>query len=368
MIWLALLSLAAPPPQVAILAPTDGSFVTGPTRLRGSAEPAALVSSAIFSVDGHQVCTTTAPPFECDWDAGPAVAEHHVRLVVNLESGGRVVRTIRTKAAGFAEQVDVDVVQASVSVTDGRGRHVKGLPKSAFHVSEDGRSQAVSHFYSEEVPLELVVAVDMSGSMESAMPQLKKAVSEFLGAVPSCDRVTLLGFNDAVFTLARAATEPAARLKAVTRLKPWGGTVLYDAILRGAEMLGPQTGRKALVVFTDGEDQGSHLTSIELEQWLQASDVALYMIGQGRGVTSEPLKKLMERLSRQTGGQALFTNSIDELHHAFDQLLEELSNQYVLGYQPTNARDEAWHQITVTVDGQAHVRARQGYRATRPND
>ena len=121
----------------------------------------------------------------------------------------------------YADRVEFDW---KIALMDGAG-----LPKSAFHVSEDGRSQTISHFYSEEVPLELVVAVDMSGSMESAMPQLKKAASDFLGAVPSCDRVTLLGFNDAVFTLARAATEPAARLKAVTRLKPWGGTLLYDA-------------------------------------------------------------------------------------------------------------------------------------------
>ena len=177
------------------------------------------------------------------------------------------------------------------------------------------------------------------------MPKLKKAVKEFLGAVPPQDQVTLLGFNDSIFALTRKATDPAERVKAVDRLAPWGSTALYDVILRGVDMLGRQTGRKALVVFTDGEDQGSHATIDDVERRLQASDVTLYMIGQGRGVTMEPLKRIMERLSVPTGGRALFTDSIDELHDAFADLLDELSNQYLLGYQSTNSRrDDAWRQ------------------------
>ena len=185
------------------------------------------------------------------------------------------------------------------------------------------------------MPLELVAAIDISGSMAPAMPKLKTAVKEFLGDVPPQDQVTLLGFNDSIFTLTRKATDPAERIKAVDRLAPWGSTALYDVLLRGVEMLGRQTGRKALVVFTDGEDQGSHATINDVERRLQSSDVTLYMIGQGRGVTMEPLKRIMERLSVPTGGRALFTDSIDELHAAFADLLDELSNQYLLGYQST---------------------------------
>jgi VWFA-related protein len=77
-----------------------------------------------------------------------------------------------------------------------------------------------------------------------------------------------------------------------------------------------------------------------------------------------PLKKVMERLSRPTGGRAFFTERADELHDIFNELLEELSQQYGLGYQSTNsARDNTWRQIKVDVDGPRRVRARQGYRA-----
>jgi VWFA-related protein len=356
---------SASDPQVRIVAPGEGALVTGLTTLRAAVEPPGLVASVVFFVDGRQVCSTTRPPFECEWDAGRTIASHQIRLIVNLTTGGRVVQTTRTIAMGFAETVDVEVVQVTVTVLDDQGRYVKGLPRSAFHVSENGRPQVLSHFYSENVPLELVVAVDISGSMQPAMPKMKQAIADFLRAVPTQHRVTLLAFNEDVFTVARQAADLETRMKGVEALVAWGPTVLYDGILRGVELLGLRPGRKALVVFTDGEDQGSQVTIDEVEQGLQASDLTLYMIGQGIGITSAPLRKVMERLAVPTGGRAFSTPSVRELHESFDELLEELSNQYVLAYEPTNSvRDDTWRQITVNVDGHRKVRARLGYRAS----
>jgi len=351
-------------PQLKILSPGDDAYVSGSTLLRARVDPPDAVVSLTFFVDGRQACALTRVPFECEWDAGATIAEHQVRAVAAMKGGARVVQTIRTKAVGYAERVDVDVVQVTVSVSDSRGRFVKGIPQDAFHVQEDGRPQAITHFASEDVPLELVAAIDISGSMAPAMPKVKTAVKEFLTEVPAQDRVTLLGFNDSIFTLTRKATDTTERMKAVDRLAPWGSTALYDVLLRGVDILGRQTGRKALVVFTDGEDQGSHATINDVERRMQSSDVTLYMIGQGRGVTMDSLKKVMERLSAPTGGRAIFTDSIDELHTAFADLLDELSNQYLLGYQSSNnRRDDAWRRIRVDVDGHHEVRARQGYRA-----
>ena len=356
----------APPgaPQIKILSPGEDAYVTGSTLLRATVAPLDAVAGVTFFVDGRQVCALTAPPFECEWDAGAAITAHQVRAVAILKGGARIVQTVRTKSVGYVERVDVDAVQVTVTVSDGHGKFVRGIPQAAFHVFEDGRKQSVTHFASEDVPLELVAAIDISGSMAPAMPKVKKAVKQFLGDVPPEDQVTLLGFNDNIFTLTRKQTDPAERVKAVDRLAPWGSTALYDVLLRGAEMLGRQTGRKALAVFTDGEDQGSHATINDVERRLQSSDVTLYMIAQGRGVTMEPLKKLMERLSLPTGGRALFTENLDELHTAFADLLDELSNQYLLGYQSTNSkRDDTMRKIKVNVDGHHEVRARQGYRA-----
>jgi VWFA-related protein len=356
-----------PEPELRILSPGNDAYLSGPTLLRARVTPPNAATGLTFFVDGRQVCTLTREPYECEWDAGPSISEHQVRAAAALPGGGRLVQTVRTKGVGYAEEVNVDVVQVTVTVSDDRGKFIAGLPQSAFRVYEDNKPQAISHFESENIPLELIVAIDISGSMGPSMPKLRTAVKQFLIDVPAGNQVTLLGFNDTIFTPTRKSIDQADRLRAVDRLAAWGSTALYDAILRGVEMLGRQTGRKALVVFSDGEDQGSHATINDVERRLQSSDVTLYMIAQGRGVTLEPLKKVMQRLVQPTGGRALFTENIDELHGAFGDLLNELSNQYLLGYSSSNtARDEAYRRIRVDVDGHREIRARQGYRVQGP--
>jgi Ca-activated chloride channel family protein len=351
--------------QLTILWPEDDTYVSGEIVLRAELNPPDAASAVIFSVDGRQQCVVPAAPFECSWDAGRTINEHQIRVVATLTAGGRVVRTLRTKGVKFDDNEDVDAVQVTVTVMDGPDRYVRGLPMSAFHVFENGEPQKISFFANTNVPLELIAAVDISGSMGPVMPKLKTAVREFLGAVPSGDQVTLLGFNDTVFPLTRRSTNPADRIRAVDGLAPWGSTALYDLILRSIGMLGRQTGRKVLVVFTDGEDQGSHATISDVERGLQGSDVTLYMIGQGRGVTQDRLKSVMERLSAPTGGRALFAENIDTLRGKFAELLDELSNQYLLGYAPpAPRRGETWRSIKVEVDGHTDIRARQGYRPT----
>ena len=313
LVVLALSGRGQEPPEAHIVFPEPGSFVSGATQLKAGVEPADAVTGVTFFVDGRQVCDMPQPPFECDWDAGPDVTEHQVRLVVTPLAGPRIIRTLRTKALHFDDRVDVDAVQVTVTVSDEAGRFVAGLPRSAFKVYEDGRPQTISHFTSENVPLELITAVDISGSMTPTMPKLKRAVKEFLGAVPARHQVSLLGFNDAIFALTRKTTDPAERVRAVDRLAPWGATALYDVILRGTDMLGRQIARKAVVVFSDGEDQGSHVALQDVERKLQTSDVTLYMIAQGRGVSHEYLRKVMQQLTAPTGGRAFYTDSIDEL-------------------------------------------------------
>jgi Ca-activated chloride channel homolog len=352
-------------PAVRITSPEAGSYANGPTTLHANIEPPSDVVSVTFFVDGRQHCVATAWPYECQWNAGETIAEHQIRAVVGLTGGGRVAVSIRTKGIQFDDKADVPAVQVTATVTDDAGHFVPRIPRSAFHLSEDGVRQTVTNFASEDVPLELVTAVDISGSMAPAMPNLKRAVKDFLGAVPAKNQVTLIGFNDTVFTLTRKNTDPSARVKAVDRLAAWGATALYDVIIEGVNTLAKQVGRKSLVVFSDGEDQGSHATINDVERRLESSDVTLYMIGAGRGTSVNRLKLVMERLATPTGGRAFTTDSVDELHLAFDELLDELSHQYLLGYQSTNSKaDDTWREIKVDVDGHKAVRARRGYRAT----
>jgi Ca-activated chloride channel family protein len=201
--------------------------------------------------------------------------------------------------------------------------------------------------------------------MAPAMENVKAAVKEFLAALSPRDRVTLLGFNDSIFTLTRNTSDAARRVAAVDRLSPWGHTALYDVIIAATEMLGREPGRKAIVVFTDGEDQGSHASIADAERTLQSSDVTLYMIGQGRGVTLDSLKRVMTTLAATTGGRAVTTEKVDDLRRTFAELIDELSHQYLIGFTSTNPRhDGTLRHLKLEVEGHHQVRAREAYRAS----
>lgn len=353
---------------ITILSPEPDSYAAGTVELKAAVTPGHRVKDiarVMFYVDGRLVCTIMEPTqLHCPWDAGTHIKEHVIRAVVEMHGGVRVATSMRTRGLELAEAVRVDVTQVTAVVHD-RGRFIKGLPASAFRLLEDGVPQKITHFSSEGSPLELVVAVDVSESMTAAMPQLKNSVKRFLGALGPDDQVTLTAFNDNMFTLTRRDTTPEQRLRAVERLAPWGGTALYDVIVRGLQQLSKQPGRRVLVVFSDGDDRSSHSTIQSVEGAVRASDATLFMVALGSGVKNALIKSNIERLVDMSGGRALFVERSDQLDGPFAEILDELSNQYLLGYEPTNARqDGQWREIKLELpDHRYNVRARLGYNA-----
>ena len=356
-------------PSLLIEEPAPGRYVSGPVTLRARVDPDGVpLLRLTFAADGQPVCSREAPPWECAWDAGTDVAAHSIRAVAVLADGSRLVDTVRTEAAGFAPFVDVPVVQVAATVTDGGGKLVKGLGREAFRVFEDDREQEITHFIGAESERELVVAVDMSGSMGPSMATCREAVRRFLGSLRPVDRVTLLAFNDTVFTVARRDATPEARERAVGRLRSWGSTAFYDAVLRGLDLLERYRGRRALVLFTDGEDMVSHATADDVQRRIEVSAAPVYVVAQGKGMREPALKKVLDRISGVSGGRAFYTNHVDELDGVFTEIGEDLASQYLLAYSPEDAAsDGSWRAIRVEVTGAGKgkhtVRARQGYRA-----
>ena len=374
-VWGLLLQLPGQPGprgSARITSPEDGSYLMGGIRLSIVFEPLSVVAQVRevrWFANGRQVCSTAVPPFSCEWDAGEVVREHVIRAVVTLDGGAQLVANARTRALQFAESVDVDVVQVTAVVTDGAGRFVTGLKAADFKVYEDGREQTMSSFAAENIPLELVTAIDVSSSMARALPDVKRHATDFLAQLRPADQVTVLGFNDKLFTLARRSTDQAVRARAIDRLAPWGGTALYDAIAYALGILGRQSGRRSLLVFSDGEDQSSHVSVASVVQRAEASDATIYMIGQGRALKAAALQQLMQRLAAGSGGRAFFTDQDTKLEAIFEDILADLRHQYVLAYPaPDNARNGEWHAIRVEVPGRGHgVRARLGYRLAHRN-
>lgn len=355
----------APTPKLQVVAPVAGTYISGTVLIRATIDPLdAGVERMTFFVDGRQVCALDAPPFQCEWNAGVRIREHVFRVVAYLRGGQRLAESVRTKGSEYVEAVDVDMVQVTVTVLDGSGGFVRNLPREAFRVYEDNVQQPISHFASENIPLELAVGVDVSGSMTDSIDAVKENVKRFLSALRPADRVTLVAFNENFFVLSRPSADLPARLKAVDRLAPWGMTALHETLVRTFDLLGTQAGRRGLVVFSDGEDTSSRVTREAVQRRAESSDAVLFMIGQGRAVDMPGLKSLCDWLAQRSGGRAFFPADGNGLRSAFDEITAELSSQYLVTYPPPSAsQDGAWHQIRVEVgDGRYTVRARQGYR------
>lgn len=357
----------APAPTLKVLSPGNDTYVGGPVLLRAVVEPmsvATRVTRVRFFADAKLVCELQRPPYECEWDAGPGIAEHTFRVTATLDDGQQLVQMVFTRKLDYAERVDVDVVQVPVVVTDG-GRFVQGLTSDDFKVSEDNVQQRITHFASENIPLELVMTLDVSGSMENFIPSMKAAAKRFQAAVPPKTPLTIFAFNETVFTVVRRSTDAEDRARRIERLESWGGTALYDAIIEAIDSVGRQAGRRAVVVFSDGEDQSSHATREAANRRVEGSDATVYTIGQGRAADHTPLQKIMESFAAVSGGRAFFTQDLEKLEAAFKEIIDDLSHQYLISYAPPEAPASAWRRIKVDVAGGYRVRARQGYRLTK---
>jgi VWFA-related protein len=353
-------------PVVRILDPPDDGYVSGPTLLRAEIVPQPSGPASVsFFVDQRLTCVVERPPYECSWDAGIAIKAYQIRVVAQIAGGPRLTATVQTKGEEYTLVENVERVRVHAVVTS-RGRYVDGLKRDAFRILEDGVVQPITFFDPGEAPLEIIVAIDVSGSMAAAMPTVRAAVRQFLLALKTDDddSVRLMGFNDNPITLTRPGDSLEARLRAVDLLEPWGTTSLRDTIARLLAMMTGNEGRQALVVFTDGDDTSSSVSREELQARAERSDASLYLVAQGRGVELNELRQELAQLAERSGGLAFFPDKVDKLAGIFDDILRDLSHQYVLFYVP-KTDDDNWHKLSVSA-GKYKVRARQGRRRPSP--
>ncbi|HXW05145.1 MAG TPA: VWA domain-containing protein [Vicinamibacterales bacterium] len=355
---------AAQAPTLQITSPEANSVVSSQLRLEAVIDPPIDVQGVSFFVNGRLICTASRTPYGCMWNPGDVVRGHHVRVVATLADGRRLVDNVRTKDLGYAERVRSDAVLVPVMVTRA-GQFVRGLKQQDFEVLEDGISQPIASFVSEDAPLDLILAIDISGSMEDALGDVKLAVKQLLTKLRPGDAATLIGFNDTTFIVAEREKDAAVREKAVDLLTSWGGTSLYDATIRTLDLVSREWGRKGVVIFSDGDDRHSLTTREKALARVQSSDAMIYTIGFATGASVPQLRSRLETYARATGGRAFFPRRTQELDVVFEDIVTELANQYVLSYSSTNLKqDGAWRDIKVRVrTGQYDVRARQGYRA-----
>lgn len=357
-------------PVLEVLSPDGARYLSGRERLAVRLTPAGTSARVEFFVDGQRVCLRERLPFECDWDAGPTGDARVVRVLATFADGRRLIRRVHTPArAGMTFRSAVDVVLIPAIVTDRRGRYVTDLTQDRFEIREDGVRQNVSYFSPPaDGGLDLVVALDISGSMRDAMPALKRGVSTLIETLAPDDVVTVLAFNDRVFELATRETDRARLLALVAGLETSGYTSFYDAIGRSLRLLGGEPQRKAVLVFTDGDDRSSFSSLQSVERRVEESDAPLYVVTLGRRSEVRDVREVATRLANVSGGQVFSVDRLDRLERALATFAGDLRHQYLLGFTPPPAAGAAAEFRRLAVDvrgGNFRVRAREGYRPAR---
>lgn len=213
---------------------------------------------------------------------------------------GRDAIRFRT-SAGF--------VPLDVAVTTREGRYVPGLAAEDFLIFEDGDPQSVAHFEEEPSPLSIVLLLDVSSSIRPSLDGLKAGAYRFIGRLAPDDQLLIGFFNDDLWFTKAFTNDTSALVTEIRRMRPRGLTALYDAILESLRELDTVSGRRALVLFADGDDsrpaeQGSTASRADAIEAGKASEAMIYSVGfegrraAGRGVN----KAFLERLSRNSGG------------------------------------------------------------------
>ncbi len=293
-----------------------------------------------------------------------------------------VTLTVGTSAQGPVFRSGVDLVTFGVTVVDRRGNFVTDLAPEDFTLIEDGREQKVQYFSGgvgtdgtglslgadEELgKRHLGLMLDTSGSMESDLKLARSAAIKFLNLLPEAQDITLVDFDEEVRVTRYPQRDFARLVERIRRRKPDGWTALYDALgvyLDGADQ---QSGRKILVMYTDGGDTRSELSWSDTLTLLRASDVTVYAVGlvEHAGSARNELRMRLQQMTETTGGLAFFPSQLEDLDSAYAKILEEIKAQYHLGYASTNAaQDGAWRKVEIRVKRpDVKVRSRKGYFA-----
>ena len=260
---------------------------------------------------------------------------------------------------------DVKLVEVYATVFDHGGHAVDGLTRDQFEIRDDGTPQPIQIFEATHDALSCALLLDTTGSMVAAMPELKNAARDFIGALRPNDAVAVYAFAERLDQLQEMTTDRAASRRALVRLRASGRTALFDAISQLALELEKRPGKKVIVVLTDGGDNASVLNREAAAARAQKAGVPVFAVAEGDALRDSAAAGLLRQLAESTGGHMYKANHPKEIETIFQAIARDLQNGYLLAFQPgMQQRAAPWHQLQIVVknsEKSVQVRARTGY-------
>lgn len=257
-------------------------------------------------------------------------------------------------------KVDVDLVNVFATVQDEGGQFLTNLSRDDFRVYDDDEPQDIRIFESNDwVDSSVGLLMDTSGSMVDILPFMKKGVRDFTRLLRKADDYFVVSFGTDVRLVQSSSQSQKHLEERMAKMRAWGTSLMYDGLLYAMHRIETSDRtRKALIVFSDGNDNGSSAGHGQVVEEAQKSGVLLYFVAIGSRVLVDTLT--LDSLSNMSGGRTLYVSKQESISPVLDQIHKELSRQYYLGYYV--GREPGFHRIRVEVPGRnVKVRAKTGY-------
>jgi len=322
--------------RVSLLEPRRGKRYTGSLLAHAEAEApeGEEVARVEIYLDEQRVATLFQPPWTQPVALPPGGQMAYVRAVAYLTDGSSTEDLVFLNAPENLEEMHVDLVELHATVLDRDGHPVPGLTARDFTVREDGRPQEIARCETvADRPLHAAVAIDVSASMDKSLAAAQQAALRFFQAtIRPKDRAAVIPFNDHPTLAVKFTNDVTALAGGLAGLKAERGTALYDTIVFTLYYFNGVKGQRAILLLSDGKDEGSRFTWEQAIEFARRAGVTIYAIGLGDEVD----KRKLARLAEETGGHAFFLRDPAELAGIYERIQRELRAQYLIDYQSTN--------------------------------
>jgi Ca-activated chloride channel homolog len=375
---LALVAFLATPAlaQVAVRIqnPTPDQPVFGPTEVEVGVQAREPIDRVEVFVNGQLAGSSKAPPYRVRVDVGDDNVKREFRAVAYTKSGASGADTVVTVPVQIMDEMNIKLRALFVSVIRDGARNL-ALTQQDFQILDNGDPQEIVTFGRDELPLTAVLLLDTSESMQGGrLEAVRRGAQAFIDGMKPTDEAMLALFSDRLLRFTPFTADKAALQSTFKSTQAAGGTAVNDFLYMSLKLLDAHTGQRVVVLFSDGSDVHSVLPASDVLWKARAGQSLIYWIqlgGKHKSFTSawrdfkanDREYENLEKAVRDSGGRVLAVDRLDQLEGAFRDILQELRQQYALGYYPSSSKgDGSWHKVDVRVKGfSGRVRTREGY-------